>query len=104
MVSTSYAVVMLSVASWVLESAGRLQPTVAVVDFSLARSDNVRCLRELRTRCPEVKLIVLSVHDEQSARHAALDAGADGFVLKRTIATDLLPAVDAVLAGQRYLG
>jgi len=41
-------------------------------------------------------VIVLSVHDEQSVRRAAMDAGADAFVLKRAIATDLLPAVDRV--------
>ena len=41
-------------------------------------------------------MIVLSVHDEPSVRRAAMEAGADAFVLKREIATDLLPAVDAV--------
>jgi DNA-binding NarL/FixJ family response regulator len=50
-----------------------------------------------------MKLIVVSVHDEPSASRSALEAGANGFVLKRAIATDLLPAVDAVLAGQRYV-
>ncbi|MCK7583444.1 MAG: hypothetical protein MZV65_53205 [Chromatiales bacterium] len=53
-------------------------------------------LRALRQRCPEVKVVVLSVHDEQSVRRAAMDAGADAFVLKRAIATDLLDAVDRV--------
>jgi DNA-binding NarL/FixJ family response regulator len=41
-------------------------------------------------------VIVLSVHDEQSVRDAALEAGADAFVLKRAIVTDLLPAVARV--------
>jgi two-component system secretion response regulator SsrB len=50
-----------------------------------------------------MKLIVVSVHDEPSASRLVLEAGANGFVLKRAIATDLLPAVDAVLAGQRYV-
>ena len=45
-----------------------------------------------------MKLVVLSVHDEPSVRRAAMDAGADGFVLTRAIATDLLPTVEAVLA------
>jgi DNA-binding NarL/FixJ family response regulator len=53
-------------------------------------------LRALRERCPELKVIVLSVHDEQTVRVAALAAGADALVLKRSIATDLLPAVDRV--------
>ncbi len=45
---------------------------------------------------PSLKVIVLSVHDEQSVRRAAMDAGADAFVLKRAIATDLLPTVELV--------
>jgi DNA-binding NarL/FixJ family response regulator len=53
-------------------------------------------LRAVRQRCPELKVIVLSVHDEQSVRRAAMEAGADAFVLKRAIVTDLLPAVELV--------
>jgi two-component system secretion response regulator SsrB len=41
-------------------------------------------------------VVVLSVHDEQSVARAAIEAGADAFVLKRAIATDLLPAVARV--------
>ena len=51
-------------------------------------------LQSLRQSCPELKVIVLSVHDEQSVRDAVMGAGADAFVLKRAIATDLLSAVD----------
>jgi len=79
-----------------LDGAARLQPDVAVVDLSLARDGNLTWLRALRQSCPRLKVIVLSVHDEPSVRRAAMAAGADAFVLKRAIATDLLRAVDAV--------
>lgn len=92
------AVVMVADENSLFESAMRLQPTLAVVDLSLARGDNLGWLQALRARCPRLKIVVLSVHDEPSVRRAALDAGADGFVLKRAIATDLLPALDAVLS------
>jgi two-component system secretion response regulator SsrB len=78
------------------EGAGRLRPDVAVVDLSLARDSGLGWLRALRQRCPELKVIILSVHDEQTVRQAAIEAGADAFVLKRAIATDLLPAVELV--------
>lgn len=86
-----------------LESATRLPVDLAVVDFSLTRGEEIGLVRRLRARCPIMKLIVVSVHDEPSVSRSALAAGADGFVLQRAIATDLLPAVDAVLAGQRYV-
>ena len=82
-----------------LEGANRLRPDVAVVDISLARDCGLGGLRTLRTTCPEVKVIVISVHDEECIRRAAMDAGADAFVLKRAIATDLLDAVEAVRKG-----
>src|SRR5262245_41508532 len=82
-------------------SATRLRPDVVVADLSLARDRSLRWLERLRQRHPETKLVVLSVHDEPSVRRAAMDAGADGFVLTRVIATDLLPTVEAALASPR---
>jgi DNA-binding NarL/FixJ family response regulator len=93
-------VVMVADEASLLEGAVRLRPEVAIVDLSLARDSGLGWLRELRQRCPDLKVIVLSVHDEQSVRSAAMEAGADALVLKRAIATDLLPAVDAVRCGQ----
>ena len=89
-------VVMVADEASLLEGAVRLQPEVAIVDLSLARDSGLGWLRELRRRCPDLKVIVLSVHDEECVRDAAIEAGADAFVLKRAIATDLLPAVDAL--------
>ena len=93
------SVVMVADEVSLIESAGRLQPDVAIVDMSLARDSHLGWLQPLRQSCPDLKLIVLSVHDENSVRDAVMQAGADAFVLKRAIATDLLPAVHAVRRG-----
>lgn len=90
------SVVMVADEASLIEGAGRVQPDVAVVDLSLARDSHLNWLQALRENCPDLKLIVVSVHDEQSVRDAVMRAGADAFVLKRAIATDLLSAVDAV--------
>jgi len=92
-------VVMVADEASLLEGADRIRPDVAIVDISLAQDSGLGWLRALRQRCPEVKVIVLSVHDEQCVRRAAMDAGADSFVLKRAIATDLLDAVEYVRRG-----
>ena len=94
--TTFGTVVMVADEASLLEGASRLRPDVAVVDVSLARDNGLDWLRALRHRCPELKVIVLSVHDEQTVRRAAIEAGADAFVLKRAIVTDLLPAVELV--------
>jgi DNA-binding NarL/FixJ family response regulator len=92
-------VVMVADEGSLIEGAGRLQPDMAIVDLSLAQDSHLNWLHALRHSCPELKVIVLSVHDEQSVREAVMRAGADAFVLKRAIATDLLSAVDAVRRG-----
>ena len=89
-------VVMVADEASLLEGAVRLCPEVAIVDLSLARDSGLGWLRALCERCPDLKVIVLSVHDEDCIRNAALEAGADAFVLKRAISTDLLPAIDAL--------
>ena len=97
--TTFGTVVMVADEASLLEGGERIRPDVAIVDISLARDSGLGWLRALRQRCPEVKVIVLSVHDEQSVRRAAMEAGADSFVLKRAIATDLLDAVEYVRRG-----
>ena len=94
--TTFGTVVMVADDASLLEAAVRLRPDVAIVDLSLARDSGLGWLRAVRQRCPDLRVIVLSVHDEESVRAAAMEAGADAFVLKRAIVTDLLPAIEAV--------
>ena len=93
------SVVMVADEASLIEGAVRLRPELAIVDLSLARDNSLGWLKALRNRCPDLKVIVLSVHDEQSVRNAAIEAGADAVVLKRAIATDLLAAVDGLRSG-----
>lgn len=97
------AVVMVADETSLLETADRLQPLVVIVDLALSRQEGLRPIVRLKRSHPHLKVIVLSVYDEAPACQAALAAGAQGFVLKRTLATDLLAAVDAVLAGQAFV-
>ena len=85
------------------ESATRLGAQLAVLDTSIVREDGFGAVRRLREACPTLKLIVVSAYDGISVSQSALAAGADGFVLQRAIAVDLLSAVDAVRAGQRFV-
>jgi DNA-binding NarL/FixJ family response regulator len=86
-----------------VEGAGRLNPSVVVVDLSLGAGDIVGLVNILRARAPAAKILLLSVHDEPSVLRSAVASGVDGIVLKRAIATELLPAVDSILAGHRYV-
>jgi len=85
------------------ESAARLRSDLAVVDLALSRGNALDFVRRLRGRFPDMRLIIVSTHDQPSVGRSVVEAGADGFVGKRAIATDLLAAADAVLAGQPYV-
>jgi two-component system nitrate/nitrite response regulator NarL len=101
--TTFEAVVMVADEVSLFESARRLQSNLVVVDLALSRGNALELVRRLRGRFPTMKMIIVSVHDQSSVSRSVLEAGADGFVVKRAIATDLLAATDAVLAGQQYI-
>jgi DNA-binding NarL/FixJ family response regulator len=97
------ATVMVADEASLLEAVARLEPDLVVVDLSLPVSGRVNVVRTLFKRHPGLKVIVLSVHDEEAALSQALGAGAAGFVLKRTAGADLAAAVEAVLRGEVYV-
>jgi DNA-binding NarL/FixJ family response regulator len=86
-----------------LEAVVRMEPDLVVVDLSLPVAGSINVVRTLFSRHPGLRVIVLSVHDEQTAVSQTLGAGAAGFVLKRTAVVDLTAAVDAVLRGESYV-
>jgi len=86
-----------------MQGASRLLPTVMIVDLSLVPGRLTEVIRRLRACSPLSKMLLLSVHDQVSVARFGLEAGADGVVLKRTIATDLPAAIDAVLANRRFV-
>jgi len=96
-------VVMVADKRSLFEAAGKLKPKLAVVDLSLPVSGEVNVAREIKSRYPELKFIILSIHDEPTAVSEAMSAGASGFVLKRSIVNDLFPAIREILKGGTYI-
>jgi two-component system response regulator FimZ (fimbrial Z protein) len=75
---------------------------LVVVDLALAHGDICGLIHRIRLGCAGLKVILLSAHDEPTVARAAMEAGVEGLVNKREIATDLLPAVEEVLRGERH--
>jgi len=76
---------------------------LVIADLSFPVSPGKNVIRLLQSLNPEIRAIILSVHDEQTVVDECLAAGAKGFVLKRTASTDLLAAVETVLKGGTYI-
>jgi DNA-binding NarL/FixJ family response regulator len=86
-----------------MEAVATFKPDLVVVDLSLPREGEADIARRLMGCHPGLRLIVLSVHDEPTVAGRLLSAGVAGFVLKRSTATDLIPAVGEVLRGGTYV-
>ena len=88
--------------SSLIEGAHRLQPALLVVDLAFAEGDVAALLAELQSQAPHSPALLLSDYDDASIDAAALAAGAAGVVHKSSLAAELLPAVEAALAGRRF--
>ena len=97
------AVVMVADEQSLLDSIERLVPDLVIVDLSMPVKEGTNVVRQLMDRFPRIRLIALSVHDEPAVATQLRSAGLAGFVLKRTAAIDLIPAVEAVLRGGSFV-
>jgi DNA-binding NarL/FixJ family response regulator len=73
------------------------------MDLSMPRMNGMDAIREIKKRCPETKILVLTVHKTEEYILATFKAGADGYALKDSTHTELVMAIKSVLTGKPYL-
>jgi DNA-binding NarL/FixJ family response regulator len=86
-----------------LEVVRRLDVDLAVLDVSMPRSTGLQATRELLALRPELRVLMLSMHDNEQYLFEALKAGASGYVLKTAADRDLVEACRAALRGEPFL-
>jgi len=86
-----------------LAAASELHPDVILVDISMPLLNGIDAARQLSRICPEIKLIVVTMHSDRPYVTEALRAGASGFILKGSKPRELLNAIWAVMRGERYV-
>lgn len=86
-----------------VNAVGEFSPDLVVIDLSMPRTDGPQAIKKIKKRYPDVRVVVLTYHKEDAHIHAALKAGADGYVLKDDGREELLAAVRNVFAGKSYL-
>jgi DNA-binding NarL/FixJ family response regulator len=80
-----------------------LRPDVAILDARLPDGSGIDVCREIRSRDPEIKALILTSYDDDDALFAAIMAGAAGYTLKQVRGNDLVETVRRVAAGQSTL-
>jgi two-component system response regulator NreC len=86
-----------------VELAGTLQPDVIVMDVAMPELNGIEATRRLADSSPRTRVLALSMHKDSVDVREILRAGARGYLLKDSIASDLLAAVRAVARGEGYL-
>ena len=79
------------------------RPDVAVVDISMPELNGIVLSRRLATDLPELRLLMLTLHEDRAYLNQALEAGVQGYVLKRSAAENLVQAIRAVMVGGLYI-
>ena len=87
----------------VLDYMDKLCPDLVLLDISMPAMGGFSLAQKIHLDWPAIKIIFVSQHAERSYVDKALDVGASGYVLKRNLVADLLPAIREVSAGQRFL-
>lgn len=85
-----------------MELVARTRPHLALIDLTLKHSSGLDLVKDIRSRFPQVKILVLSMHDETILAERVVRAGAQGYITKEEPPAKILEAVRQVLRGEIY--
>src|SRR6476660_5172428 len=77
-------------------AATRLSPDLVIMDLSMPRMNGIEAIKEIRSRLPQLKILVLTVHASEAYIHACVSGGANGYITKDASSAELLAAIDSV--------
>ena len=86
-----------------IQQVERLKPDVVLMDLAMPRLNGLEATRSILKDFPEVRVLVLTMYDNEEYVSQILQAGASGYVLKRAAATELVLAIRAVHQGEAFL-
>jgi two-component system, NarL family, response regulator NreC len=79
-----------------------LEPSVAILDIGMPLLNGIEATRQLTRRLPDLHVLILSMHSEEAYITRALEAGAQGYLLKDSADTELIRAISSVSIGKSY--
>lgn len=86
-----------------IQAAVKNRPDLVISDLSMPNMNGTAAIAAIKKRLPDTKILVLTVQKAEEYIHAALQAGADGYMLKDDTQDELISAIQQVLQGKAYL-
>ncbi len=86
-----------------IELVEKHRPEVLLIDLSMPDLDGIAATRKVHPRFPEMRILFLTIHEDEALLRAALKAGASGYILKGAAETELVAAIRTILRGDLYV-
>ena len=86
-----------------VQKARELQPDLILLDIGLPTMSGIEAARQIRTIAPKAKILFVSENYSMDIARSTLSAGGSGYVIKSDAGGELLPAIDAVFLGRRFV-
>lgn len=90
-------------AEQLMHLAGQLHPDIVLLDIGLPGMDGIEATRKIKVNFPKIRVLILSVYEDESLLREAISAGASGYIIKRAAEEELINAVRAVTQGYLYI-
>jgi two-component system, NarL family, response regulator NreC len=86
-----------------LDLVEKTRPDILLLDLSMPDLDGISVTRECKRRFPDVRVLILTVHEEQALLREAIRAGASGYILKQAAESELISAIQVLMRGDIYI-
>ena len=86
-----------------IELARQHQPDILLLDVSMPEPGGIEVTRQVKQACPQTRVLILTVHEDESLLQEAIQAGAAGYIIKRAVEAELINAVRAIWRGDLYV-
>ncbi len=86
-----------------IELAGKSNADILVLDISMPDLDGISVTKKIKSQFPGLRILILTVHDDEALLREAIKVGASGYILKRAAETELISAIHAIIGGVLYV-
>ena len=86
-----------------IEMVANFQPDILVLDLSMPDLDGIAVTRQLQPLYPDLKILILTLHEDEALLRESIKSGASGYILKRAAESELISAIQIVMRGDMYV-